>query len=149
MGPRIFLYTPQKSMHGQPILLCTWLGAVHRHTAKYTILCRCITPNARILLLESSFGILIVLKQRVMVFNTLAECEALYPPHPKHSVNGCFENKKTSPRNFSIRPRATQDNLAHLFKRRNVLSDPSPTCFALTYRRASVTHECIIQQLSD
>lgn len=57
--PGIFLYTPQRSMTGQPILLGIWLGAVYWHTAEYTILYRCITPTARIWLLESSFGILI------------------------------------------------------------------------------------------
>lgn len=107
IGPRTFLYTPPKPTSGQLIVLCTWLGAARKHIAKYTDLYRCIAPNARILLVESSMGILtsaFVHRQRVInfapaaaaVLATLAECQRQSPPHPKESPNGRLDNEKTS-----------------------------------------------------
>ena len=88
IGPRTFLYTPSKPRPGQLIILCTWLGAAHKHIAKYTALYRYVAPDARILLIESSVSILtstIVSHQRITEFapaaaavlDTLAECQHL------------------------------------------------------------------------
>ena len=108
IGPRTFLYTPSRPKSGQLIILCTWLGAARKHISKYTALYRSIAPNARILLIESSFGILastFFRQQRVIKFapaaavvmDTVAECEHQSLPHLKESPNGHLDDKKTSP----------------------------------------------------
>lgn len=107
IGPQTFLYTPPKPTK-QLIILCTWLGAARKHVAKYTALYRSIAPNARILLIESSFGNLtsaFFRQQRVVKFapaaaavlNSLAECEPYSRPHPKESEKGHLDDEKTNP----------------------------------------------------
>ena len=105
IGPQTFLHTPPKPSHGQIVILCTWLGAARKHIAKNTALYRRVAPNARILLIESSVGILtsgFVAKQRVIEFepaaaavlDTLAEYEQ---SSPKTSANEVFDDKNINP----------------------------------------------------
>lgn len=129
IGPGTFLYTPPKPTPGQLIILCTWLGAARRHIAKYTALYRCIAPNARILLVESSVGILasaFVRPQRVIgfapaaaaVLDTLAECEHRSSSHPKRSANGRLSDEMTNSRTCRSTPSssyAQPKTLMHIF----------------------------------
>ena len=109
IGPQTFLYTPPRPTAGQLIILCTWLGAARKHIAKYIVLYRCIAPSARILLIESSIGILssiFVPRQRVVkyapaaaaVLDTLAECEHHFPPYPKGPSDACLRAEKNDDR---------------------------------------------------
>lgn len=115
IAPGTFLYTPPKPTPGQLIILCTWLGAARKHIAKYTALYRRIAPNARVLLIESSFGNLhsaFIVRQRAIKFapaaaavlDTLAECEHRSPSHPKESANGRFDDEKTNSRIWQSTP---------------------------------------------
>lgn len=129
IGPLTFLYTPSEPTPGQLIILCTWLGAARKHIAKYTALYRCTAPNARILLIESSIGILtsaFVRRQRIIKFEpaasavmeTLAECEHRSPPYPGESVNGRFRDEKTSlgiRRSTSSSSHTQSKTLLHIF----------------------------------
>ncbi len=83
LGPRISLYTPEQPITGQMIIICTWLGAIPKHIAKYTDVYRGIAPGARILLIESAVPILVssYARQRAaivpavtVVLAALAEC---------------------------------------------------------------------------
>lgn len=58
IAPRTFIYTPEKHVAGQLIIVCSWLGAARKHIAKYTAVYQRITPQARILLIESDISIL-------------------------------------------------------------------------------------------
>ena len=120
IGPQTFLYTPTKPTSGQLIILCTWLGAARKHIAKYIALYRCIAPSARILLIESSVGILgstFVRRQRVVkyapaaaaVLDTLAECEHHFPPYSEESSNVYLDAEKKDNR---IRRSSTSSNCA-------------------------------------
>jgi hypothetical protein len=53
LGPRISLYTPESHACGELIILCSWLGAAHKHISKYTTAYRSIAPHAKILLIQS------------------------------------------------------------------------------------------------
>lgn len=129
IGPGTFLYTPSEPTPGELIILCTWLGAARKHIAKYTTLYSGIAPNARILLIESSFGILVSTfthRQRVVnfapaaaaVLDTLAECEHHSPPHPKEFLNGRLDDEKTNLRTRRSKPPSSQAQLKvllHIF----------------------------------
>ncbi len=129
IGPGTFLYTPPMPRSGQLVILCTWLGAARKHIAKYTALYRSIAPNARILLIESSFGILastFVRQQRFIKFvpaaaavlDTVAECKHHFPPHPKESANGPPDDEKTGPQIRQSTPSSSQAQpkiLLHVF----------------------------------
>ena len=110
IGPQTFLYTPPKPTR-QLIILCTWLGAAPKHIAKYTVLYRSIAPNARILLIESTFSNLtsaFECQQQVVKFapavaavlDTLAvvECKQYSQPHPAESEMRHVDDRKTIPR---------------------------------------------------
>ncbi|MCJ1405566.1 hypothetical protein MMC11_008794 [Xylographa trunciseda] len=95
IGPRTSLYTPPCPISGELIIICTWLGAAHKHVSKYTHLHRRIAPGARILLIESNVPILVssYARQRrciqsaaFLVLDTLAECGYHTPiEHPTSS----------------------------------------------------------------
>ena len=102
IGPRTSHYTPPKPRSGYLVILCTWVGAARKRIAKYTALYRCIVPDARILLVESSVGILtsaFARRQRMVKFGlaaaavleTLAECEHRSPPYFEESLSGCLD----------------------------------------------------------
>jgi len=85
IGPRSYLYSPEKGKHGpgQLVVICTWLGAARKHMSKYTTLYKRIAPDARILLIESNVPILVssYAHQRRQiqcavstVLDTLSEC---------------------------------------------------------------------------
>ena len=110
IGPRTFLYTPPKPRPGQLIILCTWLGAARKHVAKYIDIYQCIAPNARVLLIESSVGIItsaFIGRQRVVEFapaatvvmNTIAECKHRSPSGSETIANRSLDDEKTGPQN--------------------------------------------------
>ncbi|KAH7085984.1 indole-diterpene biosynthesis protein-like protein PaxU [Paraphoma chrysanthemicola] len=87
LGPRISLYTPNRHVPGELIILCTWLGAASKHINKYIQMHRSIAPNARILLLQSDVSIVtssyssqakLILPAVEAVEAVLAECTS--PP---------------------------------------------------------------------
>jgi hypothetical protein len=57
LGPRMSLFVPPGPAAGELIVLCTWLGAGKKPIGKYVREYRTIAPYARILLIESSIGI--------------------------------------------------------------------------------------------
>jgi Eukaryotic protein of unknown function (DUF829) len=96
IGPRTSLYTPQNPVPGQLIIVCTWLGAAKRHIVKYTTIYQSLSPEARILLIESDVRIITssYKKQREaikpavsVVLDTLAECGYYALPGEK-TTNG-------------------------------------------------------------
>ena len=110
IGPRTSLYTPPKPRSGYLVILCTWLGAARKHIAKYTALYRCIAPNTRILLIESSVGILtstFARRRRVVnfapaaaaVLDTLAKCKHHSPPYFEEPLSGCLDCEEPSSQN--------------------------------------------------
>lgn len=110
IGPRTFLYTPPEPMPEQFIILCTWMGAAGKHIAKYTALYRRVAPNARILLIESTVGMLtsaFFSRQHVkkfapaagVVLDTLAGCEDRALRDSEEYKEARFDNEKTIIRN--------------------------------------------------
>lgn len=88
IGPRAHLFTPEgeKCQDGHLVIICTWLGAAHKHIAKYTALYRDIAPRTRILLIESDVQILVssyahqrrqIQKPVSVVLDIIAECKSL------------------------------------------------------------------------
>jgi len=55
---RIFIYTPPDYVLGELVIICTWLGALPKHSAKYIQLYQQIAHGARILLVESDVSVL-------------------------------------------------------------------------------------------
>ena len=91
IGPRSFLHDAGTGKHypGQLVIVCTWLGAAHKHISKYTTLYKRIAPGARILLIESNVPILVssyVYQRRQIhcavsaVLDSLSECGYLHDP---------------------------------------------------------------------
>ena len=83
IATRTWLYTPEKKVDGQLVVICTWLGALPKHIAKYVTIYQAVAPGARILLVESEVSILVssYARQRRfirpavdIVLDTLAEC---------------------------------------------------------------------------
>lgn len=104
LGHRISLYTPEKPITGQLIVICTWLGAAPKHIAKYTNVYRRIAPGARILLVQSAVPILIssYARQRAaivpavtVVLATLAECSHGPLPNANTTMTDGRENTTT------------------------------------------------------
>jgi hypothetical protein len=56
LGSQITLYTPDSPSPGELVIMCSWLGAIPKHIAKYVALYQSIAPGARILLLESNYA---------------------------------------------------------------------------------------------
>ena len=91
IGPRTSLFTPQHPTSGQLVIICTWLGAAHKHISKYIALYQRIASGARILLVESNVLILIssyvrqcdAIKPAVSaILDTLRECDIGAAPSP-------------------------------------------------------------------
>lgn len=58
VGPNILLFTPPSHTAGELVIICSWLGAARKHIAKYTDGYRKVAPNAKILLIQSSVGVI-------------------------------------------------------------------------------------------
>ena len=118
LGPRTSLFTPQKPSHGQLIVLCTWLGAAHKHIFKYTSLYKGIAPGARILLVESNIRSITssYVKQREAIkpavsaaLDTLAEC-GIFSSNTTQVANDSHHTSSSSNTN-----KATPQILLHVF----------------------------------
>lgn len=80
----IHLYSPVDASPGHLVILCTWMGALDKHIAKYIALHKALIPSASILLLKSHVGSMISpykSQQRALspatlpVFNLLMQCQ--------------------------------------------------------------------------
>ena len=107
IATRTWLYSPEKKVDGQLVVICTWLGALPKHISKYITIYQAVAPGARILLIESEVSILVSSYARQkrcirpsvdVVLETLAECPGQYGDNLPVDTLGSEEGGPAQPK---------------------------------------------------